>query len=574
MSILRSPSTLWAWSFLALLPLAHSPSAAAQEVEKEEIFFESIDVNLVNIEVFVTDRKGNRVTDLTVDDFEVFEDGRRVELTNFYAVDNRQVRRAAIPTPAPAPKNTKLPTLVLEPVTEIPESQRLSVVLFIDNLNLKPFNRNKVMREIRRFLRDHLTPDDEVMVVSFQRTVKIQQAFTNDLMKVTKALLGMEKDAGLGAPAQTERREVLRSIEMARDHFAALAHVELYAERVFHDMSTSTSVLKDLVGSLGGLPGRKALIHVSDGLPMTAADDLFLLIDRIWPDEPFSGKIIAHRFSGRRQLQELNARANASRVTFYTIDATGLRSHNSLSAEYGGSGGNLARLASLAEIDFARFSNETESLQTMALDTGGQAIFNTNNFDDAFDRIGQDFSSYYSLGYPSRFRSDGRYHAIEVKVRRKGVKVRHRAGFRTRTVEAVVNDSTYASLLYNRQSNALQIEIEFEQPQRRDDGQFLTPILVKIPIARIALIPRATLHQGKLRISVAVIDRQGRLSPVDQQRVSVKIPLADLDTALQQYYVYSADLLMRAGQQDVAVGVHDDYSGESSYIKAGIDIGT
>lgn len=574
---------MWAWSLLALLPLALSHPTTAQDasasIDDDEIFFERVEVNLVNVDVFVTDKQGNRVTDLTTDDFEVFEDGRPVDVTNFYAVKDRVVRRSATKPLVPAvepkanPKGPAPPRATVELPSGIPDSQKLSVVVFIDNLNLRPFNRNTVMREIKEFLRTHLVPEDEVMVVSYQRTVKIMQPFTNDQTKIRQALLHMEKDAGLGAPGQTERRDVIRSIEMARDQSDAMTHVELYAEKVFHDMSTSMRVMKDLVGSLGGLPGRKALIHVSDGVPMTAADDLFQLIDRIWQDEAFSGKLISNRYSGRRLMQELNARANASRVTFYTIDATGLRSHNSLSAEYGGSTGNLSQLASLAEIDFARFSNETETLQTMALETGGQAVFNTNNFDDAFDRVGRDFSTYYSLGYLSRFHSDGRYHSIDVKVRRKGLKVRHRDGFRTRTVEATVNDSTYASLLYDRESNDLDVEIEFERPEPRDNKKYLTPILVKIPISRIVLIPRENLHQGRLRVSVAVIDRQGRLSPVDQQRVAVEIPLADLETARGKYYVYTANLLMRAGEQQVAVGVRDDYSGESSFVKAGIDIG-
>jgi VWFA-related protein len=567
---------------LPLLTLLAGQELRAQESEPDDPFVETVDVNLVNVDVYVTDDQGRRVTDLTPADFEVFEDGRPVEITNFYAVEDRTYRRGSPAAPGPVmdpaegldePSARALPLIELEQVGEVPESQRLHLVIYIDNLNIRPFDRNKVMRELRRFLHDHVTSDDKVMVISFQRTTKIQLPFTSDLREVFDALLEMERDSALRESGDSERQEVLRSIEMARSHSEALSHVELYANSIYNDINVSLDALKRLTGSLAGLPGRKALLHVSSGMPLVAADDLFLLLDRIWPDEKFSGKLMASRYSARRGYRELGARAAASRVTFYTIDATGLRSHGSLSAEYGGRGGNLGDRASLVEVDFARFSNETEPLQSLALDTGGLASFNTNNFFDALDRIGDDFGTYYSLGYLTSHTADGRFHSIDVEVKRKGLEVRHREGFRSRTPEALVNDSTFASLLYDRVSNGLDIEIELDTPRSNGEGDFLVPIQVKVPISRIALIPRDEIHHGILRVSLAVIDEEGRLSPVDQQRIPVDIPGADLDVALGKYYVYTAELLMRKGKQKVAVGVRDDYSGESSFVKRAIEVG-
>src|SRR5688572_25929801 len=60
--------------------------AQAPPENPEPTFFESIDVNVVNVEVYVTDKQGRRVQGLTRDDFQVLEDGKPVEITNFYAV--------------------------------------------------------------------------------------------------------------------------------------------------------------------------------------------------------------------------------------------------------------------------------------------------------------------------------------------------------------------------------------------------------------------------------------------------------------------------------------------------------
>ena len=70
---------------LLLLACLLVPLPLVAQDDGETIFIDRVDVNVVNVEVFVTDRDGNRVADLTADDFEIYEDGRLVEVSNFYS---------------------------------------------------------------------------------------------------------------------------------------------------------------------------------------------------------------------------------------------------------------------------------------------------------------------------------------------------------------------------------------------------------------------------------------------------------------------------------------------------------
>ena len=70
-----------------------------------------------------------------------------------------------------------------------------------------------------------------------------------------------------------------------------------------------------------------------------------------------------------------------------------------------------------------------ESLRTLAADTDGMAIVQTNDLESGFKRIVADLSSYYLLGYYSDRRMDGRFHSIRVRVKRPGVQVRARRGY-------------------------------------------------------------------------------------------------------------------------------------------------
>ncbi|MEE8522547.1 MAG: VWA domain-containing protein, partial [Thermoanaerobaculia bacterium] len=344
---------------------------------------------------------------------------------------------------------------------------------------------------------------------------------------------------------------------------------------LYHDVTTSIKKLKELTSSLAGLPGRKAILHVSDGIPMTPGEDLYYMLDARFTGNS-TGALTARRFNVRNRFHELTARANANRVTFYTLEAAGLRSHTTLSAEYGGSrsiDGGVS--GSRIDVDMVRASSYQEPLQMMALETGGLATFNTNNITGAFDNMATDFRSYYSLGYSPAHSGDGRYHDVEVKVKgRKNLKVRHRAGYRDKTPEHQLSEVTMAALLYGVESNPMNIELRFASGRKDADGNYLLPIEVHIPIGGATLIPQADVYYGKLLVSVAVIDDDGRMSAVQQAQVPLNIPRADNDAARKQSFIYEAQMLMRRGDQRVAVGVRDEFASSASYIRRSVRIGT
>ena len=80
-------------TLIVCLPLLLAAGSAAAQRQQEPappddgLFIDSVDVNVVNVDVYVTDKKGTRITGLTKDDFEIFEDKRPVAITNFYAVE-------------------------------------------------------------------------------------------------------------------------------------------------------------------------------------------------------------------------------------------------------------------------------------------------------------------------------------------------------------------------------------------------------------------------------------------------------------------------------------------------------
>ncbi|MEM7584886.1 MAG: VWA domain-containing protein [Acidobacteriota bacterium] len=581
---MKTPLRVWnktALSF-AILGLALSFGLEAQEEAaaqadggSDQPFIDVVDVNVINVDVYVTDKKGNRITGLKRDDFELLEDGKPVTVTNFYAVEGGRPIEGGVEPKPPAEGEERAPRLNLrQQQLETPEDQKLSLILYFDNLFLKPFNRNKVVRQTRQFIYENVNPGDRVMLVTFDRSLHVRHPFTTDMRAIADALHEIEILSGFAVQADSARRDVMRRFEDAPTVIEAEGHIDLYSQSLHFDVETTIRNLKEMVRSLAGLPGRKAILHVSDGIPMTAGEDLYAMLDSRFGDDAAGGSLRARRYSVRRRIRELTANANANRVTFYTLEAAGLRSHTSLSAEYGGSRGTDGVVAgSRIEADAIRMQSNQETLMMMAHDTGGLATLGTNNLAGGLSSMAEDFRNYYSLGYSSANSGDGRYHDIEVRVKRKGWQVRHRTGYRDKTPETHLSEGTLAALLYNLDSNPLGIELLFESARYDDKDHWLLPIEVRVPLGNATLIPQVENHLGRLRFSVAVIDEDGRMSPVEQTAVPLSIPLDQIEVARKQYYVYTVELRMRRGRQKVAVGVRDELAAESSYTRRPIQIG-
>ena len=561
---------------LAFLPCPALADDEGLQQDDQGIFIETLDVNIVNVEVYVTDKKGNRISGLTQDDFLLEVDRKPVAITNFYAVEEGVARGDGLEAlPEPAEPGRRLPE-----APPVPEEQKLHLIVYIDNLNIRPFTRNKAFRFIRGFLRKRLTQGDKVMLVTFERSLKVRHPFTSDSEIVASALYEIETFSGHGVTFDSDRRDILDAIYDVdtTNLYSVAGRARTYAESLYNDMSFTLRSLEDMVENLAGLPGRKAILYVSDGISMRPGEDIFHALDDKFRDQNYSsinssGSFLmeAQRFDMSRDFTKLTTKANANRVTFYTLDAAGLRTYSYMDVSNSTAQGG-------AFIDQVHFSNLQNSLVFMAQETGGKVILNTNDFTKGLDQVGDDFSSYYSLGFSSGNAESGRYHNIQVKLRDKNKskkwRVRHREGYRDKPISTRMSEGTLAALHYGYQNNPLDVRIEVGQERPQEKGRrFLVPVSVQIPISSIAFLPQTEFHRGRIRLYVAARDEEGGLSPIQDVPVPIDIPVDQFERAQQQMYKYDLTLQMRTGRQVVAVGVHDEIGAVSGFVTRGVSIG-
>ena len=455
----------------------------------------------------------------------------------------------------------------------IPEAQRLHVVVYIDNFNIEPFHRNRVFGQLRHFLRT-LEPGTRVMLASYDRSLNIRQRFTEDVRLVTAATFELEKMTGGRLQQNRERADILKAIDRAateddtkKVNYSVLARIRQHASSVETDLRFTLDALRGTIESVSGLPGRKAVVYVSDGLPMVPGRDLFYHAQRKFED--LSAILESRQLDATREFQVLANHANSGGVTLYTIDASGLLALTSGNAEN-------ARASSVDGggifADEMNQDNLQASIQYIADRTGGTSIVNVNDIGALLGHVSNDFKTYYSLGYTPASAGDGRYHDVKVEVEGKGLTVRHRDGYRDKPVAQRMKERTASSLRHGYQSNPLEIGVEAGRMSRHDSGNVVVPFMIRIPLGKIVLVPREGAYEGRLQVFFTAMDEEGAIADVQQDVVSIQVPRAELEDAKGKHYTYEARLLMEPGRHLFGAGVRDDYGAVASFISTGVAV--
>jgi hypothetical protein len=119
----------------------------------------------------------------------------------------------------------------------------------------------------------------------------------------------------------------------------------------------------------------------------------------------------------------------------------------------------------------------------------------------------------------------------------------------------------------------MQVDLEIGLGLAREDGLYLVPIQVKIPLDALVLVPQGEHHEGRIRLFVSALDREGGMAPVQETPVPIEIPSDKMGAARGQVYVYQTQLLMRGGDHQVAVGIRDDLGSSTSFVRETVRVG-
>ncbi len=524
----------------------------------------NVDVSITNLDVVVTDSKGNRVTGLRKEDFEVIEDGLQQIVTNFYVVEAGMLKVVGDdPVPAPveaaaaaAPSKVEAGNAEVAPLPVL----KTKIVIFVDNLHITPSNRNRVLRNIEAFARTNVKDNVEAMVVTWERSLKVLRKFTNDGRDVADVLKQVEEISAQGSARLSERRDVLKAIDDSSNVDEAVSRIRSYILAQKNDLDFTVEALKTAVNQLAGVEGKKIFLHVSDGLPQSPGYELWLYAQEKYRNQ--SLLMNAQEFDKTVGFIGVIRNANAAGVTIYAVDAGGLSVDSSVSAENRAMGARLDT--------FAEQNNEQAMLTLMSEETGGVAILNKNDITPALKDLERDCTSYYSLGYRSLRSGADRPHKVDVKMKRKGLAARARRSYLEKSPETRITEATLSALVFPRDDNPLAVGLETGTPAPADRANFLVPIRIRVPYSRIMLLPDGPRLKGRLILYFVVLDSVGKQSDLAQQSIPIEVEAKLFEAVSKKDFIYDARLMMIPGGQRLSIAVRDDLTNAVSYIQKSI----
>lgn len=484
--------------------LAFAAALPAQEVPEPAVFRSSMEEVLVDL--VVRDRRGRLIRDLRPEEIEILEDGVPQPLRSLIYLEGGSAEERSPGRPAAR--------RALDPVRQV----RL-IVIALDSLSAS--SAALARQSLTAFLKDGIPANTYYAVARLEPRLRMEQGFTDDATLVRWAV---ERATGASA-ARSEAPALAGRTRMAGGELEqVLSSIEQrFAEAdAARQSRQALESLWSLALGLRLLEGRKSVIFVSEGLGGTAASSPL--------------------------YRNLTAQANRDNVAFYTLDARGLAAASPL---------DPAAPAAAPSSDAA--------LQSLAAETGGFAVEGTNDFRSPLQRIHEEAASHYYAAYPPASRDwDGKFRAVEVRVKRPGARVQARNGYFALPpgMQALLFPHEIP-LLKALSANPPPRQFPFRAGLYRfgpmPGGRLQAGFHIEVPIAELSVrrLEAEAAYETRAAFLVLIKDAQGRLVRKATRDVPFSGPLDRLDGFRAGNFIYDDYFPLAPGRYVLEAAVWD-----------------
>ncbi len=510
----------------ALMAQAPRPPAGPQNDAPRPATF-STTTNLVVVDVTVSGRDGSPITDLTKDDFLIYEDGKpqnvascdlqKLEAKPLAAQPSLKDRTQAPPPPKPRP-------VVAAGDAQTFQDRRL-IVMFFDFSSMQPPEQIRAVDAAIKFLGTQMTASDMVSIMVFGSALKTVQDFTGDRDLLISTIRGFH----IGESSE------LASMSDTGADSEDQSGLYVADETEFNIFNTDRKLvaLEDAARRLGGYPQKKALVYLSSGVEKTGVDN-------------------------QSQLRATINAAVRANVAFYPIDARGLSASapGGDATQAGAVGSKLYSGAGQRALRDS-FHNQQETLFTLSSDTGGKAMLDSNDLTLGMTQVQKDINSYYILTYAStNTAQDGRYRKIQVKLAPKLATLRAKLDYR----QGYYGPTTFGKMRESDKEAQLQRAIESENPItdlpiaveidyfRLDKSKYFVPVSVEIPGSALAFHNKGAKAATELDFTAQVRDARGQVASAVRDTIPLKLDEAIAGQVARKHIQYDTGLTLAPGK--------------------------
>ncbi len=491
------------------LAIVVTAALLVSQMSSQQMATFSTTANVVVIDVTVTGRDGKAIGNLTNKDFLVYEDGKLQTLQSceLQKLETKPLEPVAPPKTLQIREAPKPPVPVAKPpdtpaATPDLRDHRLIVMLF-DVSSMQPQEQIRSVDAAIKFLGTQLTTSDMVSIMTFGTDLKTVLDFTADRDLLISTLhsfhVGEASELSTVADTGADSQDISGSFVADETEF-----------NIFNS-DRKLAALEDAARRLAHYPEKKALVYISSGIQKTGVDN-------------------------QSQLQATVNAAIRANVAFYPIDARGLMATPpGGDASTAAPAGNNLYSGSAQTSLMDNFHNTQETLDTLAADTGGKALLDSNDLTLGMAQVQKDMSSYYMLSYASsNTAEDGKYRRIQVKLAPKLTELKAKLEYK----QGYYAPTTFAKMTGTNKEAQLQEAMESENPVtdlpiaaevdyfRLAKGKYFVPISVRIPGSALAFHNKGAKAATELDFSGEIRDAKGRPASVVRDTIPVKVAAA------------------------------------------------
>jgi VWFA-related protein len=518
------------------------------------LFGEQIEVRVVNIEVVVTDKKGDRVPDLQPKDFRLKVDGKVVPIEFFTEVRGGQ----AIAPVAGGADQAPLPGL---PSLAPGSAVGTSYLVFIDNYFSIQIRRDEVLKALKDDL-SRLGPEDRMAIVAFDgRKLTMLTSWSSSQHDLARAI-----DQAIGEAAHgLERTSELNSYDSSRSLTRRFAQpilpttmsTDLNAEEVSFADRRAGQIERVVSGAVSTMrsfaspPGRKVMLLLSGGWPFTLTDYV--------TNDPTRPIMTTHQVpSGQKMFAPLVESANRLGYTLYPIDVPGVQTQAASAAT-----NNPVPPFGIADV---REQEEKGSLTYVAGETGGKAMLNSLRL-SALKVAEGDTRAYYWMGFTPSWQGNDKRHVIAIDMQRSGLKARFRDSFLDRSRKSEISMMVESAMLFGSPPGTTQMPVHIGSPVKKSRTEMEVAVSIGIPTNAITVVPINGKYASEVELRVAALDDTGERSDIPVLPIQLS---SEKQPEKGKYVRYDTKLRLRRTQQHLTFAIFDPLSNRITTAEADV----
>lgn len=505
---------------------------------------ETIEVSIVNVDVVVTDRAGNRIRGLTRADFEIFENGKLQPVSHFAEYRGTEGGTAGVEAGA----------------YEAPPPQRRTLVIFIEQFRLGNFKVDPFIASIKDLVRKTIRKGDAVSLIWYDRrgaTVRVPR--TDDVAAVERALDDIRREC-IGpywdatgmvagevastrefestAAAMAARQGMQRSVSSPSALAASAARIHALEARV--QMNRRIATINAIIEGMAGVEGKKMLLLAAHRLGEYTGAEFFYAggLESV----PIEDRAL---LDNKDRVRQIIANANSAGVTVYPMYPPGVDERTPD--------------PDAPDIGSQVMSNEMAMLTEIADKTGGLSTWGAVAIAKLMPRVVDDVSDYYSLAYRATTHREDDTRSVQVKTTDRSLRVRARRQFVDRSDDTRMRDRIIAAVHSQWSESPLPITATLGQRVNKRGKQTL-PLKIRVPIGHLTLLPQKGKHQGAFSVYLITGGKLGETSDVTRQTQPFEIPLKDLERARAGNFTYDFEMVINDRAERMTIGVLDEVS--------------